>query len=98
MFPEQNEIQIVQASLLGSILANLLLILGMCFLFGGLRFREQVTQHPTDSFTMAKQKIDIQQYCDTNERMLTQLECHELVIAGESPDSLVYQVLYTLQK
>jgi Ca2+:H+ antiporter len=38
----QNEIRIVQASLLGSILANLLLILGMCFLVGGLRFREQV--------------------------------------------------------
>ena len=38
----KDEIQIVQASLLGSILANLLLILGMCFLFGGLRFREQV--------------------------------------------------------
>ena len=37
-----KEIRIVQASLLGSILANLLLILGMCFLFGGLRFREQV--------------------------------------------------------
>ena len=40
----KNEIQIVQASLLGSILANLLLILGMCFLFGGLRFREQVCE------------------------------------------------------
>lgn len=39
----QNEIQIVQASLLGSILANLLLILGMCFLCGGLRFREQAS-------------------------------------------------------
>jgi len=38
----QNEIRIVQASLLGSILANLLLILGMCFLIGGLRYREQV--------------------------------------------------------
>ncbi|KAI9704024.1 MAG: hypothetical protein M1820_005645 [Bogoriella megaspora] len=38
----KNEIQIVQASLLGSILANLLLILGMAFLFGGLRFREQI--------------------------------------------------------
>lgn len=38
-----NEIQIVQAAALGSILSNLLLILGMCFLFGGLRFREQVT-------------------------------------------------------
>ncbi|KAL8728999.1 MAG: hypothetical protein Q9166_005000 [cf. Caloplaca sp. 2 TL-2023] len=38
----KNEIRIVQASLLGSILANLLLILGMGFLVGGLRYREQV--------------------------------------------------------
>ncbi|KAK8856282.1 Sodium/calcium exchanger protein-domain-containing protein [Apiospora arundinis] len=38
----KNEIRIVQASLLGSILANLLLILGMAFFFGGLRFREQI--------------------------------------------------------
>ncbi|KAF2673578.1 hypothetical protein BT63DRAFT_421716 [Microthyrium microscopicum] len=38
----KNEIRIVQASLLGSILANLLLILGMAFLFGGLRYREQI--------------------------------------------------------
>lgn len=38
----KKEIRIVQASLLGSILANLLLILGMAFLLGGLRYREQV--------------------------------------------------------
>ncbi|KAL9598859.1 MAG: hypothetical protein Q9219_004198 [cf. Caloplaca sp. 3 TL-2023] len=38
----KNEIRIVQASLLGSILANLLLILGMSFLVGGLRYQEQV--------------------------------------------------------
>ncbi|KAJ5110459.1 hypothetical protein N7532_000994 [Penicillium argentinense] len=38
----KNQIRIVQASLLGSILANLLLILGMAFLLGGLRFQEQV--------------------------------------------------------
>ncbi|EON98541.1 putative ca2+ h+-exchanging protein [Phaeoacremonium minimum UCRPA7] len=38
----KDEIRIVQASLLGSILANLLLILGMSFLLGGLRFREQI--------------------------------------------------------
>lgn len=38
----KNEIRIVQASLLGSILSNLLLILGMCFVLGGLRFREQI--------------------------------------------------------
>lgn len=38
----KNEIRIVQASILGSILANLLLILGMAFVLGGLRFREQI--------------------------------------------------------
>lgn len=38
----QNKIRIVQASLLGSILANLLLILGMGFFLGGMRFREQI--------------------------------------------------------
>ncbi|KAK4156652.1 Sodium/calcium exchanger protein-domain-containing protein [Chaetomidium leptoderma] len=38
----KNHIRIVQASLVGSILVNLLLILGMSFLLGGLRFREQI--------------------------------------------------------
>lgn len=38
----KNEIRIVQASLLGSILSNLLLILGMAFLLGGLRYQEQI--------------------------------------------------------
>ncbi|CEL02283.1 Putative Ca2 /H antiporter VCX1 and related proteins [Aspergillus calidoustus] len=38
----KDQIRIVQASLLGSILANLLLILGMAFLLGGLRFQEQI--------------------------------------------------------
>jgi len=35
------ELQLVQSSLLGSILSNLLLVLGMCFFAGGLRFSEQ---------------------------------------------------------
>lgn len=38
-----NQIEVVQAALLGSILANLLLILGMAFLLGGLRYQEQVS-------------------------------------------------------
>lgn len=38
---EKNEIRIVQASMLGSILSNILLVLGCCFFFGGLRHREQ---------------------------------------------------------
>ncbi|KAI0822456.1 calcium/proton exchanger [Trametes gibbosa] len=37
----QCELQIVQSSLIGSILSNLLLVLGMCFFAGGTRFSEQ---------------------------------------------------------
>lgn len=37
-----KEVRIVQAAALGSILSNLLLILGMSFVLGGLRFREQL--------------------------------------------------------
>jgi calcium/proton exchanger cax len=43
MFPHpfsQCELEIVQSSLLGSILSNLLLVLGCCFLAAGLRFSE----------------------------------------------------------
>ncbi|KAI6125085.1 hypothetical protein EDD16DRAFT_1474674 [Pisolithus croceorrhizus] len=35
------ELRVVQASLIGSILSKLLLILGMCFFAGGLKFSEQ---------------------------------------------------------
>lgn len=38
----QNQIRIVQASLIGSVLANLLLILGMSMTLGGLKFQEQI--------------------------------------------------------
>ncbi|KXS13239.1 calcium/proton exchanger [Gonapodya prolifera JEL478] len=38
---KDNLIRIVQASIIGSILSNLLLVLGFCFFFGGLRYREQ---------------------------------------------------------
>eukprot|EP00126_Sphaerothecum_destruens_P008290 Sdes_comp20165_c0_seq1m13326 len=34
-------IRVVQTSLLGSIFSNLLLVLGMCFVCGGLKYREQ---------------------------------------------------------
>lgn len=34
-------ISVVQGSLLGSILSNLLLVLGMCFFFGGIKFHNQ---------------------------------------------------------
>ncbi|OJD17156.1 calcium/proton exchanger [Emergomyces pasteurianus Ep9510] len=38
---KDNEIRVVQASMLGSILSNILLVLGCCFLVGGLRHHEQ---------------------------------------------------------
>jgi calcium/proton exchanger cax len=37
----KDEVLIVQTSLIGSILSNLLLVLGMCFFFGGLNRIEQ---------------------------------------------------------
>lgn len=37
----KGEVIVVQTSLIGSILSNLLLVLGMCFFFGGLRREEQ---------------------------------------------------------
>ena len=37
----KGEIAIVQTSLIGSILSNLLLVLGMCFFFGGINRQEQ---------------------------------------------------------
>ncbi|KAG8945051.1 hypothetical protein FRC04_001212 [Tulasnella sp. 424] len=37
----KGELRIVQASMLGSILSNCLLVLGMCFFAGGFRFHEQ---------------------------------------------------------
>ncbi|THH30281.1 hypothetical protein EUX98_g3903 [Antrodiella citrinella] len=35
------QLQVVQSSLVGSILSNILLVLGMCFFAGGVRFSEQ---------------------------------------------------------
>jgi len=37
----QDKVTVVQTSLIGSILSNLLLVMGMCFFFGGLRRKEQ---------------------------------------------------------
>ncbi|KUI56831.1 Vacuolar calcium ion transporter [Cytospora mali] len=37
----QGKVVIVQTSLIGSVLSNLLLVMGMCFFFGGLRRQEQ---------------------------------------------------------
>lgn len=37
----KNDFRVVQTSLIGSIFSNLLLVLGMCFFCGGLKFSEQ---------------------------------------------------------
>lgn len=76
----QNEIRIVQASLLGSILANLLLILGMSFLLGGLRFREQVSIFPMWNGRLCPQVLtvilDLQQHSDPDECLPAKFERH----------------------
>ena len=48
----KGEIRIVQASMLGSILSNILLVLGCCFISSGIR-REQSTFNETVASTMS---------------------------------------------
>lgn len=49
----KNQIRIVQASLLGSVLVNSLLILGTALLFGGLRFRNGMRDRPAVRLSVA---------------------------------------------
>ncbi|QPG73946.1 hypothetical protein FOA43_001261 [Brettanomyces nanus] len=48
----QNQVTVVQASMLGSILSNLLLVLGSCFVAGGIRYSQQ-TFNQTVAQTMS---------------------------------------------
>ncbi|KAK5132724.1 hypothetical protein LTR08_008690 [Meristemomyces frigidus] len=48
----QNEIRIVQASMLGSILSNILLVLGCCFIASGIK-RDESTFNSTVASTMS---------------------------------------------
>ncbi|KAL7784953.1 Ca2+ transporter [Trichoderma ceciliae] len=48
-----NQIQVVQSSMLGSILSNLLLVMGMCFLFGGIRHRGESGAGTEQTFSAA---------------------------------------------
>ncbi|KAA8648545.1 hypothetical protein EYZ11_001139 [Aspergillus tanneri] len=49
---KDGQIRVVQASMLGSILSNILLVLGCCFFVGGLRYSEQ-TFNTTVASTMS---------------------------------------------
>lgn len=72
----ENEVRVVQAAAIGSILSNLLLILGMCFVVGGLRFREQVSYvyHFTQTLLTSPA---VQCYCLTDECMPSLFERHQ---------------------
>ena len=70
-----DEVRVVQAAALGSILSNLLLILGMCFVAGGLRYREQVsTLHSSKLKLYTDQIAALQLYGISNERLSALLE------------------------
>lgn len=54
----KDEVTIVQTSLVGSILSNLLLVMGMCFFFGGVnrieqKFNEVVAQTAASLLALA---------------------------------------------
>jgi Ca2+:H+ antiporter len=48
-----GQIGVVQSSMLGSILSNLLLVMGMCFFFGGLVHRGRNGQGTEQKFSCA---------------------------------------------
>jgi Ca2+:H+ antiporter len=53
---KEGQIRVVQASILGSVISNLLLVLGMCFVAGGIRYKKQIfnqTAAQTSSSLMA---------------------------------------------
>lgn len=68
----QGQIEVVQASMLGSILSNLLLVLGMCFLLGGIwNMRDRDNQPMEQSFAT----VTAQTSCS-----LMALSCASLII------------------
>ncbi|EWZ78587.1 Ca2+:H+ antiporter [Fusarium oxysporum f. sp. lycopersici MN25] len=54
---QRNEIELVQASILGSILSNLLLVMGMCFLSGGSIHRGESDDGREQVFSSATAQI-----------------------------------------
>jgi Ca2+:H+ antiporter len=60
----QNQVTIVQTSLIGSMLSNLLLVMGMCFFFGGInrieqKFNEVVAQTAASMLALAVSSLII---------------------------------------
>jgi Ca2+:H+ antiporter len=47
------EIDVVQSSLIGSMLSNLLLVLGMCFIAGGFKYSEQSMKSTASQLNMS---------------------------------------------
>jgi hypothetical protein len=66
----QGKITIVQASLLGSMLSNLLLVMGMCFFFGGLKHKEQSFNITVDF------KFGVANLLDCPNRFVSARPCH----------------------
>ncbi|KAF2724891.1 hypothetical protein K431DRAFT_343370 [Polychaeton citri CBS 116435] len=100
----KNEVSIVQASLLGSILANLLLILGMAFLFGGLRYREQLYNSTVTQMSACLLSLSVMSlllptafHASFNESSSQSAETNTLAVSrGTSVVLLVVYVLYLL--
>ena len=77
----QGKVVIVQASLLGSMLSNLLLVLGMCFFFGGLRHKEQEFNMTVPSFSSSCY-VDSDSVGSTNSFLI--ISIGDLILANPS--------------
>ncbi|OAA61759.1 sodium/calcium exchanger protein [Niveomyces insectorum RCEF 264] len=91
----KDEIAIVQASLVGSILANLLLILGMSFFLGGLRYREQIYNSTVTQMSACLLSLSTAFHASFNNASVADTKVLE-VSRGTSVVLLLVYVLYLL--
>ncbi|KAG8834148.1 hypothetical protein FRC18_002525 [Serendipita sp. 400] len=91
----KGQLRIVQAAMLGSILSNCLLVLGMCFLAGGLRFHEQgygvrIAQQQISLLSLAVFSISIPAAFTSSARVLQDKE----ILAISRATSIILLVCY----
>ncbi|KAF8896266.1 hypothetical protein BD779DRAFT_1668091 [Infundibulicybe gibba] len=84
--PDKCQLHIVQSSLVGSILSNLLLVMGMCFFAGGVKFSEQ-------GFGVAATQMNTSVLTISVIAVLLPAAFHFSVASGEADPSEAHDIL-----
>ncbi|KAH7093405.1 vacuolar calcium ion transporter /H(+) exchanger [Paraphoma chrysanthemicola] len=100
---KQGEIRIVQSSMLGSILSNILLVLGCCFLAGGIReqersFNETVASTMSSLMAVASASLIIPAtlYAVMNNGKASDPETDQNILVLSHGTSIILLILYVM--